>query len=524
MSEAGKKITYVTLAEDERIHPAYENALTRVPGELGKHHPLYIDGESVRDSQEFPVYSPVDGETLIGFFQSADTEDINNAVKAAKSAFPGWKNTGWEERARVIRMAADYVEARAFDLAAVLTWEAGKTRTEALAEVFETVDLLRYYCTVYEKAEGYLLNLKSPLRNEHSLSVMQPYGVWAVISPFNFPLALAAGMCAGALLTGNTVVLKPASQTPLSGIRLFNDFRSAGLPAGALNMITGQGGLFGKTIVSHADIDGIAFTGSRDTGMWLMREFIKGQKYPKPIVTEMGSKNPVIITAKADLVKAVEGVIRSAFGFGGQKCSAASRAYVQQEVFSQFMELLKLRAGSVIVGDPRDRETFFGPLIDFRAKGTYLGAVSQVISAGGVIETGGKVLSDARYGKGHYVTPVVATGISPDHPLLNNELFVPFLVVIPFRTLEEALGYANQTDFGLTAGIFSQDPGEIDYFFTRAGSGVLYANRSGGATTGAWPGSQSFSGWKASGSTGRGSGGLYYLLSFMREQSRTVVS
>ena len=353
---------------------------------------------------------------------------------------------------------------------------------------------------------------------------MKPYGVWAVISPFNFPIALAAGMCTGALLTGNTVVFKPTSEAPLSGIKLYKSFISGGVPDGVLNLVTGPGGPFGKTVVTHMDIDGIAFTGSVNTGMWLWREFAQGQRYPKPLVIEMGGKDPVIVSGKADLTKAVEGVVRSAFGYAGQKCSATSRVYVQEGVYSPFMEQLKQRVGSIIVGDPRERATFFGPLIDRRAEDIYTSAVRQVIAEGGTIETGGEVLTGTLYRKGHYVTPAVVTGIPPGHPLHKNELFVPFLIVAHYSTLQEAVEYANQSDFGLTAGIFSEDAGEMDYFFSHVRAGVTYANRAGGATTGAWPGSQSFTGWNASGSTGRGSGGPYYLLSFVREQAQTRVS
>jgi 1-pyrroline-5-carboxylate dehydrogenase len=277
-------------------------------------------------------------------------------------------------------------------------------------------------------------------------------------------------------------------------------------------------------VVSHGDVDGIAFTGSRNAGMWLWREFAREQRYPKPLVIEMGSKNPVIVTDKADLTKAVEGIVRSAYGFGGQKCSATSRVYVQKTVASQFLQQLKERAGSIIVGDPREKETFFGPLIDRKAKETFVTAVRQAIEDGGTIVAGGDVLAGPPYGNGYYVRPTVVTGLPLNHPLQKNELFVPFLIVNTFDSLEDAVGYANQTDFGLTAGIFSEDPAEMDYFFRNIRSGVTYANRAGGATTGAWPGSQSFTGWNASGSTGRGSGGPYYLLSFVRELAQTRVS
>jgi 1-pyrroline-5-carboxylate dehydrogenase len=524
MAETPKKITYVTLAGNEQVHPAYESALKRVSGEFGQHHPMYIGGSKVSGGPEFPVYSPIDQATLIGSFQVGTGEDTEIAIRSARKSFPGWSQVKWEERTRIMRLTAEHIESMAFDLAALLTWEVGKTRNEALAEIFEAIDMLRYYCNVYEKAEGYLLRMDPPVAGENCISVMKPYGVWAVISPFNFPLSLAAGMCSGALLTGNTVVFKPTSEAPLSGIKLYQAFVSGGVPGGILNLVTGPGGPFGKTVVSHGDVDGIAFTGSKNTGMWLWREFPQEQRYPKPLVIEMGSKNPVIVTGKADLAKAVEGVVRSAFGFGGQKCSATSRVYVQKTVAPRFMQQLKERVGSIIVGDPRERETFFGPLIDSKARDTFIASVRQAVTDGGTIETGGEVLAGTPYGNGYYVRPAVVTGLPHSHPLQNNELFVPFLIVNTFDTLEEAVGYANQTDFGLTAGIFSEDPAEMDYFFRNIRSGVTYANRAGGATTGAWPGSQSFTGWNASGSTGRGSGGPYYLLSFVREQAQTRVS
>jgi len=524
MAEVPKKITYVTLADDEQVHPAYDSALQRVSDAFGQHHPQYIGGSAVSGKPEFPVYSPIDGKTLLGSFQAGDYEDTGKAINAARDAFPEWSRRGWKERARIIRLAAEHIETSRFDLAALLTWEVGKTRTEALAEIFEARDLLRYYCDIYEKAMGYLLPMEPAVTGENCISVMKPFGVWAVISPFNFPVALAAGMCAGALLTGNTVVFKPASHAPLSGIKLYQAFISGGIPGGALNLVTGPGGPFGKTVVSHEEVDGVAFTGSKDTGMWLLREFSHEQRYPKPLVLEMGSKNPVIISGTADITKAVEGVVRSAFGFGGQKCSATSRVYVQKTVAAQFLQQLKTKVGSIVVGDPRKRETFFGPLIDRKAGDTFASAVRQVITDGGTIETGGEMLTSPSFGKGHYVTPTVVTGLPHDHPLQRNELFIPLLIVNTFSTIDEAVGYANQTDFGLTAGIFSEDPDEIEYFFRHIRSGVTYANRAGGATTGAWPGSQSFTGWNASGSTGRGSGGPYYLLSFVREQAQTRVS
>jgi 1-pyrroline-5-carboxylate dehydrogenase len=285
--------------------------------------------------------------------------------------------------------------------------------------------------------------------------------------------------------------------------------------------VTGPGTPFGEAAVSSPDVDGIAFTGSRDAGMWLLRHFSARQPWPKPIVAEMGSKNPVIVTAKADLGKAVEGVARAAFGYSGQKCSATSRVYVQAPVAGGFIRLLKERTEALKVGDPRERDVFLGPVIDAKAMKTFTDAVELSRKDGGKIITGGKVREEGPLSKGYYPEPTIVTGLPGGHPLERRELFVPFLLVDTFTTLEEALGRANDTEYGLTAGIFSEDEGEVETFFREIRSGVCYANRRGGATTGAWAGRQSFGGWKASGSTGKGIGGPWYLLSYLREQSQT---
>jgi 1-pyrroline-5-carboxylate dehydrogenase len=518
-----EKITYVSLESDESIHGRYENALLEVEQEFGERHPMYIGGEEVAAPREFEVRSPVDTGILVGIFQQGNEDHAREGVAAAKEAFPDWSGRDWRERVGIVRATADAIEARFLPLAALITYEAGKNRFEALAEVGEAIDMLRYYADVYERNGGYITPMQSIAPDEACRSVLRPYGVWAVISPFNFPLALAAGMVTGALLTGNTVVFKPTSKTPLSGIHLYRAFTEGGVPPGALNLVTGPGGPFGEVVVAHPDVAGIAFTGSRDVGMWLHRSLAELQPHPKPLVAEMGSKNPAIVTAGADLDAAVEGVARAAFGFGGQKCSAASRVYVQKQVAERFVEALRVWVDEMETGDPRRREVFFGPLIDEHARITFQTAVEEALRDGGSIVTGGTVIEWGIYGQGTYVRPTLVTGLPRNHRLFREELFVPILLIDTFDTLEEAVLEANATEYGLTAGIFSEDRDEVEYFFDRIRFGVVYANRRGGATTGAWPGVQPFGGWRASGSTGRGVGGPYYLLSFVREQAQTRV-
>jgi 1-pyrroline-5-carboxylate dehydrogenase len=519
-----KKITYTSLLADESIHSRYEEALEAIAAKFGHRHPMFIGERGIFSNVEFEVRSPIDTDILIGYFQKGHEDDAKKAIEEAKKAQPDWMKKDWKERVRIFRNAAEHLEDKMFLLAALITYEAGKNRYEAIAEVSEAIDFLRYYCDVYEQHEGFVTPMTSSDPREKCLSMMRPHGLWAVISPFNFPIALAANMASAALLTGNTVVFKPTSVAPFSGLKLYQILIQSGVPPGVLNIVTGPGGPFGDVIVGHPDVDGIAFTGSREVGMWLHREFTARQPYPRPVVSEMGSKNPTIVTASADLQAAVEGVTRAAFGYGGQKCSATSRVYVQEEVASKFIFALKARVEALKVGDPREKDVFIGPVINEPALATYMDAVHMAkndIKNGGSIITGGKILDDGALARGFYATPTVVTGIPRGHRLFTDELFVPFLVVDTFTTLEEALHQANNTEYGLTAGIFSENTREISDFFDAIQFGVTYANRDGGSTTGAWPGAQPFGGWKGSGSTGRGVGGPYYLLSYMREQART---
>jgi len=515
-----KKLTYTSLLDNKEIDSGYELALETVRRELGQHHPMYIGGRRVAAIEDFETRSPIDTDLVIGTFQKGGEAETRSAVAEATESFPAWSKTDWKERVRIIRAVADVIEGQSFLLAALMTYEAGKNRFEALAEVCEAIEMLRYNCAIYEEKEGFTVPM-SEVTGERSVSAMKPYGTWAIISPFNFPLVLAAGMVSAALLTGNTVVFKPTSKAPLTGLKLYAASVKAGVPGGVLNVITGPGAPFGAVVVAHPNVAGIAFTGSRDAGMWLQRNFSVRQPYPKPFVAEMGSKNPAIVTASADLDKAVEGVLKGAFGYSGQKCSATSRVYVESAVAPEFIERLRAATEKIVVGDPRKSDVFVGPLIDSAALAKFTDAVKDGLQDGGTVVAGGTVLRDGVWNRGCYVRPTIMTGLPRGHRLFEEELFVPFLLVDAITSLEEGLREANATEYGLTAGIFSEDDDEVERFFASMQFGVCYANRRGGATTGAWPGVQPFGGWKASGVAGKGAGGLYYLLSFVREQTRT---
>jgi 1-pyrroline-5-carboxylate dehydrogenase len=357
---------------------------------------------------------------------------------------------------------------------------------------------------------------------EDNLSVLRPYGVWAVISPFNFPLALAAGPAGAALASGNAVVFKPASDTPLLGAMLSEITLEAGLPAGVFNFVTGPGSTVGQELIDHEGIAGIVFTGSKAVGLKLMRDNA-ARPVPRPLIIEMGGKNPAIVARSADLDKATDGVMRSAFGAQGQKCSACSRVYIQREVREQFVALLVEKTRRIRIGNPLERDVWLGPVINQAAVDTYLSAVNRATTDGGRILVGGQRITRPPLDRGFFVEPTIIDGLPTGHPLFSEELFVPITVLAEVISLEGAIELANGTEYGLTAGIYSEDEDELRTFFDGIQAGVTYANRRAGATTGAWPGVNPFGGWKASGSTGRGTGGPYYVQQFMREQSRVRI-
>ncbi|MGC8969261.1 MAG: aldehyde dehydrogenase family protein [Conexivisphaera sp.] len=516
------KITYTSSTLDAESNARYEEALSRAEELLGEEYPMGIGGREVR-ATGYEVRSPVDTDIVVGRFQRGGKEEAAEALGAAVRAFEDWGRTDWRDRVRVMRRVADAIERRKFLLAAVMAYEVGKNRVEAVAEVNEAIEAIRYYASLVEREDGYVRRMAPGSPGEETWSVARPRGAWFVISPFNFPAMLGSGMVQGALITGNTVVWKPSEEASLTAHLMYEAYVEGGVPPGAINLLTGPGELYEDVIVGDRRIAGIAFTGSKEVGHHLYREFAARQPYPKPVVLETGSKNPTVVTAKADLAKATEGVARAAFGYGGQKCSATSRLYVQEEVKEEFLSMLVDYTRSLTVGDPRREGVFMGPLINERAYSNFARNVQEGLASGGRLLVGGRQLRDGWMARGFYVEPTILDGVPEDHYLFRDELFMPLLMVAPFRDLDEAIRKVNDTDYGLTAGIFSEDEGEVKEFMERVEFGVLYANRRGGATTGAWPGAQTFVGWKASGATGKGIGGPYYLLSFLQEQARTYV-
>jgi len=524
MSEGQKfKVTYATMsADNEELQSAYDEGIAEVKSNwLGAEVPMFINGEKVYAAEKFKSYSPIDTGLELCTAQKGTVAHARSAIAAAKAAFPRWRKTSWQERVALIREIAEKISANSFALSALMILEVGKSRLEALGEVEETADLLRYYADSMEKNEGFVnelgkLNPDDP--GEHNYSVLSPYGVWVVISPFNFPMALSASPISAALVTGNTVVFKGSSDTPYDGWKTAELFAEAGLPPGVFNYVSGPGGTVGQELLDNPDISGWTFTGSYQVGMNVVKKGGAGV-YPRPAIVEMGGKNPAIVSKTADINKAATGVMRAAFGMDGQKCSACSRVYIQEEAYEAFKDKLVELTGAAKVGDPTGRHTFMGTVINRKAYEDYQKFMDKARADGQVL-VGGQVLSDGEFGKGYFVEPAIVEGLPEDHELVRNELFLPILHIARVKTLDEAMEKANNTQYGLTAGFFGE---ETDWFFENIQAGTTYVNRAAGATTGAWPGIQVFGGWKGSGSSGKGIGGLYTLALYMHEQSRTII-
>ncbi|HEY3312314.1 MAG TPA: aldehyde dehydrogenase family protein [Anaerolineales bacterium] len=521
---AGFKLTYGTMYNPpEELHTNFDASLAKLKSSLGKEQAMIINGKDVFAEEKFEDHTPIDTDVVLAVMQKGNEKHAEQALAAARKAFPGWSHTPWQERIKLLRKAADLIDERLTDLGAVMAMEVGKNRMESMGDVAETADLIRYSCQMMEENNGFVRAMGiDPLPNHDStnISVLRPYGVWLVVSPFNFPTALTGGPAGAALAAGNTIVMKPATDTPFI-VRLLADcFRDAGLPDGVVNFVTGPGRTLGAALVNSPEVDGVTFTGSFDVGMKMYRDFANG-RYVRPMVLELGGKNPAIVTRNANLEDAAQGIIRSAFGLQGQKCSAGSRIYIQEQVYDELVDKLKVMTEKLVIGDPTDRKVFLGPVINQSSYNDFQNFCEELSQAGRFL-TGGQILTEGALGKGYYCQPTLAVDVPYSHRLWKYEMFLPISTIGKFKTIEEAMRLANDVDYGLTAGIYGSQE-EVDYFFDKIEAGTTYANRPQGVTTGAWPGFQPFGGWKGSGSSGKNSGGYYYVQLYMHEQIRTLV-
>ena len=518
------KLTYATMFNPpEELHSQFDAALAKVRAGLGKEYGMMINNKDVFADEKFADLSPVNTDWRLAVMQKGNEKHAQQALEAARKAFPGWSHTPWQERVRLLRKSAALIEERLFVLSAALALEVGKNRMESLGDVQETADLIKYACDQMEANQGYIFEMgKDPLVGYEAtnVSVLRPYGVWLVISPFNFPFALTGGPTGAALVTGNTVIIKPATDTAWIVRLLAECFRDAGLPEGVLNFVTGPGRTLGQALVTCA-VDGVTFTGSFDVGAKIFRDF-STCNWVRPILLELGGKNAVIVSSHADLERSALGIVRSAFGLQGQKCSAASRVFIEEAVYEDLVDRLKTLTEKLTIGDPTDRGIYLGPVINEGAYKEFQAYCGEITTGGGKFLAGGRVRTGGQYDKGWFCEPTLAIDLPLQHHLWKHEMFLPITTIGKVKNLEEAMRHANEVDYGLTAGFYGSEE-ETGWFFDHIESGVAYANRPQGATTGAWPGFQPFGGWKASGSSGKNSGGRYYLPLYMHEQIQTIV-
>jgi 1-pyrroline-5-carboxylate dehydrogenase len=509
------RLTYTTGSRSAELDRAFEAALAEARELESEPLAHLVAGRDVAAGESFEREDPSRRRHVASRAYEGSAGVVAEAVEAARAAQRDWRRLPHAERVAVLRETERLIDGRKLELAAAISLEVGKVRTESIAEVEEAIDLIETYCRQVESAEGFETPLGQLSPDERNTDVLRPYGVFAVIAPFNFPFALGFGMTAAALAAGNAVVLKPPEQAPRSGGVVARLLADAGMPEGVISLVHG-GSATGEALVGSA-IDGVAFTGSAAVGREIGRRLSAGP-YPRPVLAEMGGKNPAVVGASADLEAAAEGIAKAAFGFSGQKCSACSRAIVVGEVHDELVERLAELARTTMLGDPADTDVATGPVVNEHAVGRFERSV-EAVRRDGVVAAGGSRGDDA----GWFVEPTVVADLPLGHPLTRDELFLPFVTIVRVPDFDAALAEANAVPYGLTAGVFSRDDDELDRFLDEIEAGVVYVNRRAGATTGAWPGVQSFCGWKSSGLTGKGGLGPYYVQQFAREQSRTIV-
>lgn len=513
------KLTYANLYTDglgdTEMSDGFEQRLLDLrsspPGLYGHR----IGSERSERGDRFEREDPVDSGRVVSRGIAAPPDVIAASVAASRRAQPGWAALSQGERNEALSRIADAVRASYLDLAAMISLETGKARGDVLAEVEECVVMVELYVGQAGRSDLFEVPLTPPSSDADTRVVLRPYGVFGVISPFNFPLAIPLSMVLAALITGNGAVHKPSALTPACGQAFDELFEEIGLPEGLLNMI--QGGAATGATLAESDVDGLVFTGSAEIGLQLARR-LSTPPFVRPVVAEMGGKNPAVVTGHApDLDLAARAVALSAFGGTGQKCNGCSRAVVTEDVYDDFVEKISTIAGELKVGDPADRSIFTGPLSSAAAFARFERSVATAAEHGRVVAGGER--SD---GPGYYVDLTVVDGLEIGHPLTREELFLPFLTVTKVDGFDSAMKEANAVRYGLSAGLFTEDEAERERFLAEIEAGIVFLNNPGGATTGVWPGSQTMSGWKASGSSGKGGFGPWYLQQFTREQSRTV--
>jgi len=486
--------------------------IEKVRGQLGHEYDLIIGGERVKTADKIRSINPSKPSQLVGLHQKAGKEHVEPAMQAALKAFESWKRTSVEERASLVFRVGDLMRERKFEFMAWLVFEVSKNWGEADADISETID----FCEFYAREALRFAKATTPVQlpGERDSLYYIPLGVGAVIPPWNFPCAIMAGMTLASIVCGNTVILKPSSDSPTIAAKFVELLEEAGIPDGVVNFCPGAGASFGNAVVAHPKTRYIAFTGSREVGLDINKSAAtqaSGQIWIKRTILEMGGKDGIIIDADADIDSAVEGVAQAAFGFQGQKCSACSRAIVDERIYDTFLEKLKARVERIQVGDPAENANMAAVINEGSMK-TILEYIEQGKKDGRLV-TGG--VRDTAAGEGYFIRPTVIADIAPGSKLEQEEIFGPVLAVIKSRNYDHALEIANDTEFGLTGAVYTGSQQKIDRAIREFHVGNLYINRK---CTGAMVGAHPFGGFNMSGTDSK-AGGPDYLLLFTQMKS-----
>ncbi len=499
-----KNMTYLDFSDPE-VRKKMEEAIDKVRGEFGREYPMIIAGREVKIDAKFNSYNPSHKNEVVGVFQKADEKVAEEALQAALKAFETWKKVPYEKRAEYLLKAAQIMRQRRYDLDATMILEVGKNWLEADADTCEAIDFLEFYAREmlrYGKEQPL-----TPYEPEENHAFYIPLGVGVIIPPWNFPSAILTGMTSAAIVTGNTVVLKPASDAPLTGYKVAKILQEAGIPDGVLNFITGPGHVAGNYLVEHPKTRFISFTGSMEVGKGIYEKagkVVPGQIWLKRAIVEMGGKDAIIVDSEADLNLAVEGVTASAYGFQGQKCSACSRAIVDESIYDEFIDKLKARVEKISVGDVADYNNYMGPVINQAAYDKCMKYI-QIGKEEGKLLIGGT----GDNSEGYFVQPTIFVDVKPKSRIEQEEIFGPILAVIKAKDYDHAIEIANDTIYGLTGAVYTKNPEKVKRAVEDFHVGNLYINRK---CTGALVDVHPFGGFNMSGTDAKAGGRDYLLL------------
>jgi 1-pyrroline-5-carboxylate dehydrogenase len=494
----------------EENRQAQKEALEQVKSELGATYPLIIGGKKIFTDETFTSINPSLPDQVIGRFAKASVEQANQAVQAAAEAFESWKRVPAEERVGYIFAATDLLKERRMLFNAWMIYEVGKSWPEADGDTAEAIDFLEFYAREMIRLAD--KQPVTPVMGEDNELVYIPLGVGAVIPPWNFPGAIMVGMTSASVVTGNTVVLKPASTSPTIAAQFMRILEDVGLPAGVVNFLPGSGSTIGDALIEHPQVRFIAFTGSRDVGLRineLAARPHKGQKWIKRAVLEMGGKDAVVVDETADLDAAADGIVTSAFGFQGQKCSAGSRAIVVDSVYDDVLQRVIERTKRLTMGDVTQSTTYMGPVIDANAMKKITEYIEIGKNEGRIVQGGG------HHGPGYFIEPTIIADVDPHARVAQEEIFGPVLTFIKADNFDDAMHIANDTEYGLTGSLYSRDEQHIERAKEEYFVGNLYFNRK---STGAFVGAHPFGGFNMSGTDSK-AGGRDYLLLFTQAKA-----